>query len=121
MEISKKIRNLYKSKGYTMAELAKKIGMTQAGLSKSLISEDFKISLLEKIANALEVPVNYFFEDSQKCIAAHLKFLNEVPEQFFEMENNVKMIKIEITKIYKGSIFPSSQTYSFEIKNTDNQ
>ncbi len=64
MSIEKKIKDLYKSKLMTQEDLANKIGITVQGLSKALRTNDFKISTLEKIAGALDVPLGYFFEDS---------------------------------------------------------
>ncbi|MCF6242510.1 MAG: helix-turn-helix domain-containing protein [Bacteroidales bacterium] len=66
MEISEKIRHLYKSKGLTIESLAKELNITQPGFSKMLKTNDFKISALQKIANILDVPITYFFEDNER-------------------------------------------------------
>lgn len=63
MNISEKIKNVYKSKGYTLEDLSEKIGVKYQSLSRMLKLGDFKISTLNKIAVALEVPITYLFED----------------------------------------------------------
>jgi transcriptional regulator with XRE-family HTH domain len=57
------IRELSERKGITLRELSKKIGMSEDGLQKILRKGSTSTANLEKIANALEVPISYFFED----------------------------------------------------------
>ena len=61
--ISNKIKDIMKSKKISQEELANKIGMTKNGLNNNLTANDFKISVLEKIAKSLGVPVSYFFDE----------------------------------------------------------
>jgi transcriptional regulator with XRE-family HTH domain len=49
---------------YTMAEIAQKIGVSPQNLNASFNSEDVKSGLLEKLSQALEVPLAYFYGDS---------------------------------------------------------
>lgn len=49
---------------YTMAEIAQKIGVSPQNLNASFSSEDVKSGLLEKLSQALEVPIAYFYGDS---------------------------------------------------------
>ena len=49
---------------YTMAEIAQKIGVSPQNLNASFSSEDVKSGLLEKLSQALEVPLAYFYGDS---------------------------------------------------------
>jgi len=60
--ITNNIKTVLKQRKITQAELAEKIGMTRNGLSLSLKNDDFKTSVLAKIAKALDVQVSYFFE-----------------------------------------------------------
>lgn len=53
---------ILREKGLRMSNLAAKLGMDQSNLSKKL-KKDLKVSLLENIASALEVPVSVFFPD----------------------------------------------------------
>ena len=48
----------------SQTELAKEIGISQTGLSQALSRGDLKVSLLIKIAQALNVSVGYFFGES---------------------------------------------------------
>ncbi|MEI6122265.1 MAG: helix-turn-helix transcriptional regulator [Bacteroidota bacterium] len=63
MNISK-LKNLLQEKKITYEHLASLIGMTRNGLSDAINKETLKISTLEKIANIVGVPVNYFFDDT---------------------------------------------------------
>lgn len=47
--------------GHNIAEVAKILGMSRQNLSQSLSSQDVKTGLVEKISNALGLPVSYFF------------------------------------------------------------
>jgi len=60
----KKLRDLMKIKKISQREISSKIGMTQSGFSSAVISGDFKVSTLERIAKVLEVPVGYFFDET---------------------------------------------------------
>ena len=64
--ISRKITTLYKKRLMTLEELAEKIGFSYNGLHKALKANDFKISVLEKIADVLKVELSYFFGDDNK-------------------------------------------------------
>jgi len=62
--ISNKIEQLRKEKNVKQTDIAQAIGFTVSGYQKAIQANDFKVSTLEKIAEALEVPITYFFEDS---------------------------------------------------------
>lgn len=55
-----RVKELCKQKGITQKELAKLIGITPIGLAKSL-SGNTTLSTLEKIASALNVPIQELF------------------------------------------------------------
>lgn len=59
-ELKEKLRN----SPYSMAELAKMIGVSPQNLNASFSSEDVKSGVLEKLAKALDVPVSFFYGDS---------------------------------------------------------
>lgn len=60
-----RILELSKERGLTQKDLAEKIGLTPVGLSKS-INGNPTIGTLQKIADALEVPITELFEQSTK-------------------------------------------------------
>lgn len=67
MDISK-LRKLISLRGFNKREMATKIGFSQTAFSQALTRGDFRVSLLEKIAEILNVPVGYFFDDSKTSI-----------------------------------------------------
>ena len=65
--IGEKIRILRTQKNYTQDYLAQKIGVSQKAYSK-LEKNEIKLSVdaLMRISEALEIPVQYFFEDGDR-------------------------------------------------------
>lgn len=60
-----RVKEVCKDKGVTLAEIANKIGVAQASLSK-MLGGNPTIGTLEKIAIALGVPVTELFEQPKK-------------------------------------------------------
>ena len=60
-----RVKEVCKEKGVTLAEVASKIGVAQASLSK-MLGGNPTIGTLEKIADALGVPVTELFEKSDE-------------------------------------------------------
>ena len=60
--MEEKILQILKERGMRMSNLAAKLGVDQSNLSKKL-KNDPKVSLIERIAAALEVPVSSFFPE----------------------------------------------------------
>lgn len=56
-----RIKDICRERGITQKELANKIGITEVGLTK-ITKGQSKISTLETIANALQVPISTLFE-----------------------------------------------------------
>lgn len=63
MDFRKRIKELCQEKGITQKELAEKLGITDISLNKTLRGEYPQLQSLEKIANALEIPISALFED----------------------------------------------------------
>lgn len=63
--ISDKIKTLQKQNKISQGELAELIGMTKNGFQVALKKNEFKASTLKKIADALKVPIGYFFEEDE--------------------------------------------------------
>ena len=63
--ITRNIERLRDVNKISQTELATKIGMTQTGLSQALKKGDFKISTLQKIAEAFEVDIGLLFSKSE--------------------------------------------------------
>lgn len=64
--ITNKIENLRTIKKISQTDFAKKIGMTQTGYSQMIKNNDLKVSTLQKIAEILEKPVSYFFDEKEQ-------------------------------------------------------
>lgn len=57
------IKTLAEKKNISMVELANKVGISEQQIHLLVRKNSTKIETLEKIANVLQVPVAYFFED----------------------------------------------------------
>ena len=66
--MAEQIKILLIKKGMTITDLAKKIGTSTQNLSNKLKRDDFKMSELREIADALEVKfeTNFIMEDGTK-------------------------------------------------------
>ena len=58
------IKNLCIEKKITIPELSERIGMSKAGLYTTIKNQTISVTILEKIAEVLEVPVTVFFKES---------------------------------------------------------
>jgi len=65
MQLSEKIKNLAKSKHYTMKMLCEKIPMSRLGLHRTLENDTMKVRTLSKISEILEVNITYFLDDNE--------------------------------------------------------
>jgi len=84
----KALRDLLKQKKISQIEISSKIGMTQAGFSNALLKEDFKISTLEKIASALQVPIGYFFDENSNGVNGNSIVGNNNKQGIIISQNN---------------------------------
>lgn len=73
------LKVLMEEKHYSRRKLAKAIGISHQGLNNALISGDFKVSTLEKIAEILDVDMSIFF--SQKNNKSKSYQTNKYPYQ----------------------------------------
>jgi len=62
--ISNKLSTLLKEKKITILELSEKISMSYNGLRKAMKNDDFKVSVLQEIADVLDVNILDFFSEN---------------------------------------------------------
>jgi transcriptional regulator with XRE-family HTH domain len=62
MNFREKIKELCRKRGITQKELASILGITDISLNQTLRGQYPQLQTLEKIANALEVPISELFE-----------------------------------------------------------
>lgn len=63
------LKNLLAGKGYSVSEVARRIGMSQQTLSAALSSEDVKSSLVERIASAVDTPISELYGEKSSISA----------------------------------------------------
>ena len=84
-----RIKEVIKEKGMTVQTLADKMGINRVGLS-NYINGNPSVAVLEKIAAALEVPIQELFEkEKNENINGYIEIENEVFKitSFQDMEN----------------------------------
>ena len=84
-----RIKEIIKEKGMTVKKLEDKIGINRVGLSNH-INGNPSVAVLEKIAAALEVPIQELFEkEKNENINGYIEIENEVFKitSFQDMEN----------------------------------
>lgn len=73
-----RIKEVIKEKGMTVQTLADKMGINRVGLSNH-INGNPSVAVLEKIAAALEVPIQELFEkEQQENINGYIEIGNEI-------------------------------------------
>lgn len=89
MHYISKINLLLTIKKITVRKLASEIQVSEVGLHNMLKSGSMKVDTLAKIADFLEVPLSYFFEDSEKNsnIVDANDFLEVLKQIVFERMN----------------------------------
>lgn len=58
------VKRTIASRGYSVSDVARKLGMSSQNLNKQLSLSDVRTGLLERIADVIGVPVTYFFAPS---------------------------------------------------------
>lgn len=66
MDFRQRIKDKCQEKGITQKDLAEKIGITDISLNKTLRGEYPQLQSLEKIANALGIPISELFENPKE-------------------------------------------------------
>ncbi len=119
INISKKIKELMKLKNITQKDFAEQIGMTRNGFQVALANNDFKLSVLEKIATTLDFPLAYFFEEDYISSKDNIKihnifksFLLEDSLFISQLHNSVRKKKrIEDSSIIKFAYIVTRYLY----------
>jgi transcriptional regulator with XRE-family HTH domain len=65
MNFRKRIKNICQKKGLTQKELAEKLGISDISLNKTLRGDYPQLQTLERIADALGVPISDLFEQPE--------------------------------------------------------
>jgi len=106
--ICKRIKDLRTSKNLTLKELSDKTGLSVSFLSQvERGSSSLAITSLKKIADALEVPINYFFESYE-----NLSFLVKHEEQKPYHIEGSKIEYVNLSGKFSGRSFePMIVTY----------
>jgi len=76
-QISKKIQKLLWERHLDAVTFCKKIPLSRAGFYQMLSNNSFRVETLQKIANALDVDIKYFFDDAGEFPSNYNDLKNE--------------------------------------------
>lgn len=101
--LSDKITNLRKIKKIGQGDLADMIGISRQGFINALKNNSFKVELLEKIAEKLEVNVSYFFSDNKNAKKGNLDGEN-LQKRELEMLQSENLTLKKLVKLLEEKI-----------------
>jgi len=89
-----RVKEVCKEKGVTLAEVASKIGIAQASLSK-MLGGNPTIDTLERIATALNAPITELFYTDRQDLCGHVEYKGVVYtiKSRSDLENLLKMVE----------------------------
>ncbi len=105
-----KVLKILREKKMTQMELAKEMNIKQASLSKILSGKNSsRIGTIQKIADALNVPINYFIDDNDshedkngQDINVRLNLIEEknktLEEKMKRLETELELLKVKASK-----------------------
>jgi transcriptional regulator with XRE-family HTH domain len=99
MDIARNIHHLCRVKNVTLRRLAEKIDMSDAGLSKALSNNDFKLSTLARIAEVLKISLPDLLMANEKFVA---KYREIKPGDIDEISAKIKELEEAITNLETG-------------------
>lgn len=132
IEIGNKIKKTLTEKKISINTLAEEIGYTRQGLSTILKTGDFKVSVLQKISDVLDVDVCEFFHDPNKrkleeelksfIIAATFPYYHRDSIQFTEDGKKIKgddFLYTSLKNIHIDYLFRDTLKHLDKKNNTD--
>jgi transcriptional regulator with XRE-family HTH domain len=94
------IKNACYQKGISLKEVAKKIGLSESGFLKTIgNSKIIKLHTLCEIAKVLNVPISYFFNDSDKVQINTAS--NDLYIENLSQKHEIEKLKHELLIIYR--------------------
>ncbi len=125
----KKIDKALKDSGITQTEFLKKIGLTRAGYVKAIKNRSLKVSTLQRISEALNVPISHFFPGFE-AYPQSLKKMSQLEQKNRELSETLQTVKVKLKNIYNAYfnfllnlteedtryLYKDNKLHSFEIK-----
>ncbi len=97
---SEQLKKIMFEKHITQRELAKKLGCIQQRISFWTTGRTIpKIESVKKIAMALDMPINYFIEDSGYVASCDKTSLDEKDIKILRLEKEILNLKLQIEKM----------------------
>lgn len=63
------VKEILRKNGFTLADVAKRLGESSQNFSSLLSKDDIRSSLIERIADATGLPISAFYEDTGIAVA----------------------------------------------------
>lgn len=114
-QVNDKIRNILRVKSITVKEFCKKIGITENGFSKAIKNNSLRVETIIKISEVLDVPVSYFFTDSENVPTGNNEEIQGLKAEIFNLKTELLENRKEIER---NADFIRTQTIDLQIYNT---
>lgn len=112
-KLDEKIKNLSRIKGLSIRQLCLKIDMTESGLNRALKNNSVKIDTIQRIADVFEVPIQYFFSDTDEMPNFYL-LPKEEREKLEREQGNEIDLNSKINQLLKQINFLHDSTVGLE-------
>lgn len=122
-KLKEKIKEALQKKGWTQKKLIVEIEMSESGFINSVDRGSMKLSTLEKIAEALEVPISFFISDeslsttksksddfAEKLIQQYEKQLQKLERERSTLETNNQLLMKLVEKEFLGKLKECAST-----------
>lgn len=112
--IELKIRDLAKSKGFTLKKLCQLIDITEQGFGTTFKNGTLKVETLKKISDVLEVPITTFFSDEVQNRSLFINFFKISREETIDHAAGLRRpYESYLINIYKRTLLEEHQIISY--------
>jgi transcriptional regulator with XRE-family HTH domain len=118
MKIGEKIRIIRKRKGLTQKELGERLGVSDMSVRRYENAENMQIDTLEKIANALNVPIGAFIVSSPYQKAKSIYDNNLQKDSYDEIVKQLMIFFDNMTDDERDHLFDFLQIY-YQVLNNE--
>lgn len=108
MNIGLKIKELADKKKITLADLAKAMGKTKQAVYEMVEKEDVNTSILKQLSAIYDVPISFFFGESNEGVEA-------IKERLSELEQENERLKQDLYRARKGMNSPTKVVVELDV------
>ena len=89
-------------RGISVKDFCRQIKLTEQGLYQMIRNESMKVDVLERISNALNVPVSYWFDATDYDLNETSGAIQPAKDDGFVSAKQIDALTTELNKLLKG-------------------